>query len=80
MPKAMIRMIKHAGVTFIELPEVGFNGREILVRVLPTDNPANLAVTCMKQLKSLMTREALADINSAGIVAVPKKRKLIVPN
>jgi len=78
MPQAAVRVIRHAGATFIELPEVQFNGREILVRVLPTDDPANLAVTCMKQLKKLMSRESLSAINNAGIAA-PRK-KIIRPN
>ena len=80
MPQAVTRMIRHAGATFIELPEVTFNGREILVRVLPTDDPGNLAVVCMKQLKSLMSRESLASISSQGVIAVPQKRKIIKPN
>lgn len=78
MPQAVVRIINHKGATFIELPEINFNGREILVRVLPTDDPAHLAVTCMQQIKNLMTRESIAAISSSGILAPSKK--IIKPN
>lgn len=78
MPQAIIRIVNVAGATFIELPEVNFNGREILVRVFPTDDPAHLSVTCMQQLKQLMTRESIAEIRSSGILAPSKK--VIKPN
>jgi len=70
-------MIRHAGVTFIEIPNVDFCGREILVRVLPTDNPAHVAVECMKQLADFGKRAQLAPVND---IVVPGKKKIIQPN
>lgn len=70
MAQAVVRMIKHGGATFIELPEVNFNGREILVRVFPTDNPANVAVECMKILK-----ESISPTN-----IITPRQKIIKPN
>ena len=78
MPQAATRMIKHAGATFIEIPNVDFCGREILVRLLPTDNPAHVAVECMKQLAEFGSRAQLAPISEN--IVIPKKKKVIQPN
>jgi len=85
MPQALVKMIDcnsrlKPGERFIELPEVSFNGREILVRVLPTDDPANVAVVCMKQIKELMTRDTVASITKAGIDRAIKNSKKSKPN
>ena len=72
MPQAAVRIIKHAGATFIEIPNVDFCGREILVRVLPTDNPTHVAVECMKQLAEFGKRAQLAPLPAS--ILVPEKK------
>lgn len=64
MPQVAIRMIKFKDATFIEIPNCDFCGREILVRVLPTDDPGHVAMECMKQLAEFNKRAVLAPINS----------------
>ena len=77
MPQARVRIIRHAGVDFIEIPDVDFCGREILVRLLPTDNPAHVAVECMKQLADFGKRAQLAPVDN---IVVSVRKKVIQPN